>query len=66
MRRDVSKNSLNNGSEQMDNTGSILDTFAKVISNKRVTGMDPAKNLRTKFKIAMQKDDSLVDKFFQP
>ena len=54
----------NAGSEQTDNTVSILDTFSRVMAAKSSQGVDPAKNLRSKLKAAMAKNDQLVESFF--
>ena len=65
LNRNVSKGSLmtdkNAGSEQTDNTVSILDTFSRVMAAKSGESIDPAKNLRSKFKAAMSKNDQLVE-----
>ena len=69
LNRNISKGSLmtdkNAGSEQTDHTVSILDTFSRVMAAKSGEGIDPAKNLRSKFKAAMLKNDQMVEQFFQ-
>lgn len=68
LNRNSSSGTFKTGAGQDPNDGSvsILDTFARIISSKQVEGHDLAKLLRSKFRIAMEKDDRLVNRFFQP